>query len=185
VPKKLVILDRDGVINHDSPNYIKTVDEFVPLNGAIDAIANLTKNGFFVAVATNQSGIGRGFYSLKTLQQMHDKLRRLIREKGGDLGEILYCPHLPDDNCRCRKPQPQMLQRIIHYYGAEAKKTYFVGDSLSDIKAAQNAGCKPILVTTGKGEQTLQNYQEQKLGLPPFFADLQTFSSWLIKKDRS
>jgi len=178
---KLVILDRDGVINYDSDNYIKTLDEFVPIDTSINAIAKLNQNGFLVAVATNQSGIGRGFYSEKTLHKMHMRLRKLVNMAGGDLGEILHCPHLPTDNCRCRKPQPELLNRILNYYGKSAENTYFVGDSLSDVLAAKNANCLPILVKTGKGKNTLKSGKLPKDCL--IFEDLAEFTNYLVGKN--
>jgi|GEM_PF-122664 len=153
---KLVILDRDGVINHDSDLYIKSLDEFVVIESSITAIVRLSKAGFNIAIATNQSGIGRGFYAVDDLMQMHNKLCSLITQKGGKLGMIQYCPHLPSDNCKCRKPNPLMLNQILKYYDANPKNIYFVGDSLTDLLAAKNAGCKSALVKTGKGTKTLQ-----------------------------
>jgi len=177
---KLVILDRDGVINFDSDDYIKTVDEFIPLSGSIEAIANLAKNGFKVAIATNQSGIGRRFYDLSVLSQIHAKLRGLVAVFGAELGIIKFCPHLPSDNCLCRKPKPQMLLEIIEFYQVKACDVYFVGDSFSDIKAGENAGCKTALVKTGKGFQSLDFYKQQNLNPPICFDDLADFANFLI-----
>ena len=152
---KLLILDRDGVINQDSDAYIKSVEEWIPLPGAIEAIAQLSKAGWTVAVATNQSGIARGYYDLATLDAMHARLRALVAEQGGELGLVVYCPHGPDEGCACRKPKPGMLHTIAKHYGADLTECWFVGDSLSDLQAAKAVDSQPVLVKTGKGLQTL------------------------------
>ena len=152
---KLLILDRDGVINEDSDAYIKTLDEWIPVPGSIDAIARLSKGGWTVAVATNQSGLARGYYDAATLESMHARLRQLVAEQGGDVGLIVHCPHGPDDGCDCRKPKPGMLRQIATHYGTELAGVWFVGDSQSDLEAALAVHCQPVLVKTGKGERTL------------------------------
>ena len=152
---KLLILDRDGVINYDSDAYIKSVEEWLPLPGAIEAIAQLSKSGWTVAVATNQSGIARGYYDVATLEAMHERLRALVAEQGGEVGLIVYCPHGPDEGCACRKPKPGMLQTIAEHYGADLAECWFVGDSLGDLQAAQAVDSQPVLVKTGKGLLTL------------------------------
>lgn len=152
---KLLILDRDGVINQDSDDYIKSLDEWIPIPSAITAIARLSKAGWTVAVATNQSGIARGYYDLATLESMHQRLRELVAEQGGELGIVVYCPHGPDDGCDCRKPKPGMLLQIAQHYGADLHGVWFVGDSRGDLDAALAVDCQPVLVKTGKGERTL------------------------------
>lgn len=152
---KLLILDRDGVINQDSDAYIKSLDEWIPIPSAITAIARLSKAGWTVAVATNQSGIARGYYNLATLESMHQRLRERVAEQGGELGLVVYCPHGPDEGCDCRKPKPGMLLQIAQHYGAELRGTWFVGDSRGDLDAALAVDCQPVLVKTGKGERTL------------------------------
>lgn len=152
---KLLILDRDGVINEDSDAYIKSVAEWLPLPGAIEAIAQLSRAGWTVAVATNQSGIARGYYDLATLDAMHERLRALVAEQGGEVGLIVYCPHGPDDACTCRKPQPGMLETIGQHYGQPLTDIWFVGDSLTDLQTALSVGAQPVLVKTGKGLRTL------------------------------
>lgn len=152
---KLLILDRDGVINQDSDDYIKTLDEWIPIPGAIDAIARLSKAGWTVTVATNQSGLARGYYDLATLEAMHARLRQLVAEQGGELGLIVHCPHGPDDGCECRKPKPGMLRQIAAHYHTNLNGIWFVGDSSGDLAAAQAVDCQPVLVKTGKGERTL------------------------------
>ncbi|WAH58781.1 D-glycero-beta-D-manno-heptose 1,7-bisphosphate 7-phosphatase [Pseudomonas silvicola] len=152
---KLVILDRDGVINEDSDAYIKSVQEWIPIPGSIDAIAQLSKAGWTVAVATNQSGIARGYYDLATLDAMHARLRTLVAEQGGEVGLIVYCPHGPDAGCDCRKPRPGMLKAIAAHYQADLAGLWFVGDSMGDLEAALAVDSQPVLVKTGKGPKTL------------------------------
>ncbi|HDS1733636.1 MULTISPECIES: D-glycero-beta-D-manno-heptose 1,7-bisphosphate 7-phosphatase [Pseudomonas] len=152
---KLLILDRDGVINHDSDAYIKSLEEWIPIAGSIEAIAQLSKAGWTVAVATNQSGIARGYYSLDTLEAMHARLRALVAAEGGEVGHIVYCPHGPDEGCACRKPKPGMLLAIAEQYRVALDGIWFVGDSKGDLEAALAVGAQPVLVKTGKGEKTL------------------------------
>lgn len=152
---KLLILDRDGVINHDSDAYIKSVQEWLPIPGSIQAIAQLSKAGWTVAVATNQSGIARGYYGLDVLEAMHERLRELVAQQGGEVGLIVYCPHGPDEGCDCRKPKPGMLNAVADHYGVPLAGVWFVGDSLGDLEAAKAVDCQPVLVKTGKGEKTL------------------------------
>lgn len=152
---KLLILDRDGVINYDSDAYIKNLDEWIPLPGAIEAIARLSRAGWTVAVATNQSGLARGYYDQAALDAMHARLRQLVAEQGGELGLIVHCPHGPDDGCDCRKPKPGMLRQIAAHYGTSLAGVWFVGDSSGDLNAALAVGCQPVLVKTGKGLLTL------------------------------
>jgi len=151
---KLLILDRDGVINQDSDAYIKSVEEWIPIPGSIEAIAALSQAGWTVAVATNQSGIARGYYSLDTLQAMHDELRRQVGEAGGEVGAILFCPHGPDEGCDCRKPNPGMLRAIGGHYDVPLDGIWFVGDSYSDLAAGLSVSAQPVLVKTGKGLKT-------------------------------
>jgi D-glycero-D-manno-heptose 1,7-bisphosphate phosphatase len=174
---KLLILDRDGVINYDSDAYIKSLDEWLPLPGAVEAIARLSQAGWTVAVATNQSGIARGYYDLATLDAMHARLRELVAEQGGELGLVVYCPHGPDEGCNCRKPKPGMLEQIAAYYGAALTGVWFVGDSSGDLTAAGAVDCQPVLVKTGKGERTLAK------GLPAgtlIFDDLAAVADQLL-----
>ncbi|MBI6780158.1 D-glycero-beta-D-manno-heptose 1,7-bisphosphate 7-phosphatase [Pseudomonas syringae] len=174
---KLLILDRDGVINHDSDTYIKSVAEWLPIPGSIEAIAALSKAGWTVAVATNQSGIARGYYDLATLDAMHVRLRKLVAEQGGELGLIVYCPHGPDDGCTCRKPKPGMLQAIARHYTADLRGLWFVGDSKGDLQAALAVDSQPVLVMTGKGRKTLEG------GVPAgtlIFDDLAAVAAELI-----
>lgn len=152
---KLLILDRDGVINQDSDDYIKSLAEWIPIPSAITAIARLSRAGWTIAVATNQSGIARGYYDLATLESMHQRLHELVAEEGGQLGLVVYCPHSPDEGCDCRKPKPGMLRQIAQHYGVDLHGIWFVGDSRGDLDAALAVDCQPVLVKTGKGERTL------------------------------
>lgn len=158
----LVILDRDGVINEDSDDYIKSVDEWIPLPGSIAAIAKLSNAGFDVVIATNQSGLGRGLFTLDDLEAMHQRLVGLVEDAGGRIAGIFYCPHTPEDECDCRKPKPGMIDAIADVMGEDVSGCPIVGDSLRDLQAGAARGCKPILVKTGKGAQTLT-----KLGADP------------------
>ena len=157
---KLIILDRDGVINQDSDAYIKSADEWIPIPGSLEAIAKLNRAGYTVAVATNQSGLSRGYFDLKTLSAMHRKMEMLLSEHGGQIDGIFYCPHGPKDGCECRKPAPGMLHEIGERFQADLSNVLFIGDTISDMKAAESAGVKPLLVRTGKGEKTEQLLDE-------------------------
>lgn len=150
----LIILDRDGVINHDSDDFIKTPDEWLPIPGSIDAIAKLSKAGYAIAVASNQSGIGRGLFDQAALEMMHAKLRFLVEELGGRVDLIVVCPHAPGDGCDCRKPKPGLFLQIRDHFGVPLSGVIAVGDNLRDLQAAEAAGATPVLVRTGKGLAT-------------------------------
>ena len=152
--RRLVILDRDGVINRDSAEFVKSTAELMPLPGSVDAIARLSNAGFTVAVASNQSGIARGLFDRAALSAMHKKLRRLVSKQGGRIDRIVVCPHGPDDDCDCRKPRPGLLKRLSRHYGANLDGVPVVGDSLRDLEAAVAVGAKPMLVRTGNGRKT-------------------------------
>ena len=150
----LLILDRDGVINEDSDAYIRSLEEWIPIPGSIEAIAALSRAGFRIAIATNQSGLSRGYFTLDTLQEIHAKLYQLVEEKGGSIAGIFYCPHLPDEGCNCRKPATGLIEAIEAELEESAVGAYFIGDSLKDLQAARSHGCRPVLVKTGKGCDT-------------------------------
>lgn len=175
---KLIILDRDGVINQDSDQYVRTVDEWIPIPGSIQAIAALSQAGYTIAIATNQSGIGREYYTLDTLQLMHEKMQQLVSAAGGTVDYIAFCPHIDADQCQCRKPLPGMLSEILETTAAPAATTWMVGDSLRDLQAAWPLNIATALVTTGKGEKTLAN-PELKPDTP-VFSDLAHFSRHLL-----
>ncbi len=157
-PYDLIILDRDGVINEDSDSYIKSVDEFRPYPASLEAIARLKAAGITVAVATNQSSLARGYFDVATLDAMHAKLARELAavDPAAKIDKIVYCPHHPDDGCDCRKPRPGMLLELMREFGAAREKTVFIGDNLSDLRAARAAGVAFVLVRTGKGERVLK-----------------------------
>ncbi len=167
---QLVILDRDGVINEDADDYIKSVDEFVPLPGSLAAIARLNRAGYTVAVATNQSGVGRGLFDLATLEAMHEKLARLLAQEGGRVDHIVYCPHAPGEGCDCRKPRPGLMRQIAAHYKTSLTGVPVIGDSLRDLEAARAVGARPMLVRSGKGERTLA--AGNGLDGVPVYADL-------------
>lgn len=154
-PEKLVILDRDGVINLDSDDYIKSPEEWIPIEESIEAIAALSKAGYRIAVATNQSGIARGLFDAFTLARIHQKLCSEVESAGGMVDGIFFCPHGPNDGCDCRKPEPGLLRAIADEFNVDLQGVPLVGDSLKDIQVARKMGCKPFLVRTGKGLQTL------------------------------
>jgi D-glycero-D-manno-heptose 1,7-bisphosphate phosphatase len=174
---KLVILDRDGTINHDSDDYIKSPQEWRPIRGSLEAIARLTQAGYRVVVATNQSGIARGLFTTRTLFAIHDGLQRALGQVGGRIDAFFFCPHAPDSGCECRKPQPGMLLEVSRRFNISLKDTYMVGDSRKDLEAATAAGARPVLVLTGKGRKTRDEGK-----LPPgtqVFADLAAFAEQL------
>ncbi len=147
---KLVILDRDGTINEDSDDYVKSEAEWKPLPGALEAIAKLNHAGWHVVVASNQSGLGRGLFDVAALNAMHAKMHKLLAVAGGRVEAIFYCPHAPDQTCRCRKPSPGLFEQIGERYGVTLKGVPTVGDSARDIQAGAAVGCEPHLVLTGK-----------------------------------
>jgi D-glycero-D-manno-heptose 1,7-bisphosphate phosphatase len=166
--KKLVVLDRDGVINHESPDFVKSADEWIPLDGSIDAIAALTRGGFRVAVASNQSGLARGLFDYAALYAMHQKMRDLVSAAGGRIDHIVICPHGPDDGCDCRKPRPGLLLQVGKHFDMEMQNVPFIGDSVRDLLAARAAAARPILVRTGNGRKA-------EGGLPPELSGVEVF----------
>jgi len=177
---KLLILDRDGVINQDSDQYIKSPAEWKPIKGSIEAIARLTQGGWRIVVATNQSGIARGLFDMSTLNAIHDALHRAVILAGGRIEAIFFCPHAADSNCECRKPKPGMLREIERRLNIPLAGVPYVGDSLRDMQAAATAGARPVLVLTGKGRKT-----REAGGLPEgteVFADLAAFAAHLVEQ---
>jgi len=151
---KLVVLDRDGTINHDSDQYIKSPAEWKPIKGSLEAIARLTQAGFRVVVATNQSGLARGLFDMAALNAIHDVLQRAVHQAGGRIDAIFFCPHADESGCECRKPRPGMLLEIGKRLNVPMEGVPMVGDSLRDLQAAAAAGARPVLVLTGKGKKT-------------------------------
>src|SRR5689334_1917117 len=154
---KLIVLDRDGVINYDSDQFIKSPDEWRPIPGSLEAIARLHHAGYRVIVATNQSGIGRGLLDMATLIAINDKMHRALAQVGGRIDAVFYCPHTADAQCECRKPKCGMLKEIGVRFGMELTDVPCVGDSMRDLQCAEGVGGQPILVLTGKGERTLRD----------------------------
>lgn len=152
----LVILDRDGVINAESDNYIRSVADWAPLPDSLEAIAALSRGGYTVAVATNQSGLARGYFSLEDLEAIHAELCRRVEALGGTIAGIFYCPHHPEEGCDCRKPATGLLRAIERELGLPLATAVVIGDGLGDLQAAEAAGCKPLLVRTGRGQGTLE-----------------------------
>lgn len=181
---KIIILDRDGVINYESTKYIKTADEWEAINNSPEAIFNLTQIGYKVVVCTNQSGLGRGLYGLTELNEIHEKMHKVINNAGGAIEAIFLCPHTPEDNCSCRKPNPGMINEIFARFNVDdTAKVMFVGDSERDLMAIKSAGGIPVLVKTGNGKKTLS-----KGILPPgtlVFDDLFALSEYLLDLDEA
>lgn len=178
--KPLIILDRDGVINEDSDAYVKSVDEWIPIPGSIEAIGRLSRAGYRVAVATNQSGIGRGYYDLATLQAMHDRMLSLVWAAGGNIDAICFCPHIETDGCNCRKPLPGLLLQIQEQLRVPLEGAYMVGDSIRDLEAGQAVGCRLVLVRTGKGEKSCHKLAGSGLANVSIYANLAEFVDHLL-----
>jgi len=177
---KLIILDRDGVINRDSDDFIKSPNEWIALPGSLEAIARLNQAGYQVAVATNQSGVARGLFSIVTLNAIHQKLHASAQQIGAHIDAIFFCPHAASDHCDCRKPKPGMLRAIGQRFGVSLKGVPVVGDSLRDLQSGYVLGCTPYLVLTGKGEKT-----REKGGLPPgtqVFPNLAAVADHLLRQ---
>jgi len=172
---KYIVLDRDGVINEDSDAYIKSPEEFIPIPGSLEAITRLNKADYKIIVSTNQSGIARHYFTEATLEKMHEKLNNLLANQGGELEEIYYCPHGPDDDCDCRKPKPGMLNQIISKFTIAPAELIVIGDSLRDLQSALAVGAQPVLVETGKGQKTkLAIKTLPELAGTPVYKDLST-----------
>lgn len=180
---KLVIFDRDGTINQDRDDYVKSADEWIPMPGVLDAIARLNHAGWHVVVATNQSGLGRGLYDMAALNAMHAKMHKLLAAAGGRIDAVFYCPHSPDDHCNCRKPAPGLFEQIAERYGMELTRVPCVGDTLRDLQAGAAVGCTPHLVLTGKGEKLRgkplpHDYPAGTL----VHNDVSAFADWLLQQ---
>jgi D-glycero-D-manno-heptose 1,7-bisphosphate phosphatase len=180
---KLIILDRDGTINADRDDYVKSPEEWQPLPRSLEAIARMNHAGWRVVIASNQSGLGRGLFDVATLNAMHDKMNHLLAQEGARVEAVFFCPHTQDDRCDCRKPLSGLFEQIAKRTGVDLKTVPTVGDSLRDLQAGANVGCEPHLVLTGKGEA----FKGQALS-PQFpqntrvHADLYAFSEWLLNE---
>lgn len=165
----LILLDRDGVINHDAADYVKTADEWLPIEGSLEAIARLCHADYRVYIVSNQSGIGRGLFGIETLGDIQARMQGLLHALGGRIDGLFFCPHHPDEKCRCRKPADGLLQDLSQRLGVSLKDTPFVGDTMKDVQAAKTAGARPLLVRTGRGEETLRQ--------PDFPGDVKVFDN--------
>jgi D-glycero-D-manno-heptose 1,7-bisphosphate phosphatase len=180
---KLVILDRDGTINSDSDDFVKSPDEWLPLPGSLEAIARLNHGGWHVVIASNQSGLGRGLFDVASLNAMHAKMHKLLAAKGGRIDAVFYCPHSPEESCNCRKPLPGLYEQIGARFGVPLKGVPTAGDSLRDLQAGASVGCEPHLVLTGKSARFRHGALPE--GLPTgtlVHQDLGAFADFLIER---
>ena len=181
---KVVFLDRDGVINRDSPAYIKSREEFEFLPGSLTALARLHKTGYNVIVITNQSAVNRGMISLKELDGMHRMMTNTIQRHGGQIRDIYYCPHRPDEGCDCRKPKPGLILKACNQYKIDLNHSIMVGDSVKDIECARNAGCaKAVLVKTGNGPKSEKELSVRGLKADYVAKDLENAVDWITKEN--
>ena len=188
-PMKLVILDRDGTINEDRDDYVKSPEEWVPVPGALEAIARLNHNGWHTVVATNQSGIGRGLFDMSALSAMHLKMHQMLAVHGGRVDAVFFCPHVSSDHCACRKPLPGLFQQIGERFSIDLREVPVVGDTLRDLQAGVAAGCEPHLVRTGKAspERMSEAQVAELVAQVPgtvVHSSLDAFAEWLIARDR-
>ncbi len=183
---KLIILDRDGTINSDSDDFVKTPDEFIPLPGALEAIARLNHAGWHVVIASNQSGLGRGLFDVTSLNAIHAKMHKLLAAAGGRIDAVFYCPHSPEESCHCRKPLPGLFEQIGARFGVPLLGVPAVGDSVRDVQAGAAAGCEPHLVLTGKSAcYGAGGPGGQPEGLPAgtvLHADLSAFADYMLER---
>ncbi|MDJ0910786.1 MAG: D-glycero-beta-D-manno-heptose 1,7-bisphosphate 7-phosphatase [Woeseiaceae bacterium] len=177
--RELIILDRDGVINRDSKEFVKSPEEWLPLPGSIEAIARLSQAGYTLAVASNQSGLARGLFDWDTLHAMHDKLHGLVNDAGGRIDRIVVCPHGPDDDCDCRKPKPGLFHQLEQHYGQSLAGVIAVGDSLRDLQAAAAVSARPVLVRTGNGAETEKKLSGEFEGIDVFDSLADAADHWL------
>ncbi|MDD5275817.1 MAG: D-glycero-beta-D-manno-heptose 1,7-bisphosphate 7-phosphatase [Methylovulum sp.] len=174
---RYVLLDRDGVINEDSDDFIKSPEEWLPIAGSLEAIALLNAHGYKIAVITNQSGLARGLFDTAMLEKIHEKMCHLVSAKGGKIDAIYYCPHGADSACHCRKPQPGLLEQCADEHQLTLTDTFFIGDSLRDLQAGLAVNAKPILVKTGKGQKTLTRLPNLNI---PVFDSLYDAASYIV-----
>lgn len=178
---RLIILDRDGVINHDRTDFIKSPDEWQPLPGSVEAIAAASRAGVRLVVVSNQSGLARGLFDISTLHAIHRRMLEAVQEQGGQIDGIFYCPHGPEAGCSCRKPEPGLLHMVSERLHKSLEDVPFIGDRLSDLEAARRAGARPVLVRTGRGQETLD--AGIGLELVPVFPDLAAALENLLDDD--
>jgi D-glycero-D-manno-heptose 1,7-bisphosphate phosphatase len=186
-PIKLIILDRDGTINEDRDDYVKSPDEWVPIPGALEAIARLNHAGWHTVIATNQSGLGRGTFDMATLNAMHTKMNQMLAKQGGRIDAVFFCPHAPEETCTCRKPLPGLFEQIGERFGVSLDDVPVVGDTVRDLQAGVAVGCQPHLVRTGKGARLDAAQLEALCALVPgtvVHADLTAFAEHIIRAER-
>lgn len=184
--QKLLILDRDGVINVESSEFVKSPEEWIPIKGSLEAIGRLSQAGFEIVVITNQSGIGRGYFSADMLAKMHARMIDFVQQYGGKIQSILFCPHTAEDNCDCRKPKDGMYKELAERLNISFGNVYSVGDSVRDLLAAKSAGANPVLVKTGNGKKSLKeidNSPELGLNQAPVFDNLSSFADALLNNE--
>jgi D-glycero-D-manno-heptose 1,7-bisphosphate phosphatase len=184
---KLIILDRDGTINEDRDDFVKSPEEWVPLPGALEAIARLNHAGWHTVLATNQSGLGRGLFDMAMLNAMHARMNQMLAKHGGRIDAVFFCPHAPEEQCDCRKPLPGLMRQIGERYGVDLSEVPMVGDALRDLQAGMAAGCPTHLVRTGKAGQLDEAQLEQMLQQVPgtkVHADLSAFAEAIILEER-
>jgi D-glycero-D-manno-heptose 1,7-bisphosphate phosphatase len=182
---KLIILTRDGVINHGSDELIKSVDEWHPIDGSLQAMGRLYQAGYTLVIATNQSGIAKGLYDIQTLHAIHAKMGRMLEQYGGQVDSVFFCPHAPEEDCDCRKPRDGLFRDIMTRYQCSLKNVPAIGDCLRDIQAARSAGAQPVLVKTGKGENTLEKAKKKDLKGVPVYQDLAEVADAILAESDS
>jgi len=180
----LIILDRDGTINEDRDDYVKSADDWIPIPGSLEAIARLNHAGWHTVIASNQSGLGRGLFDMAALNAMHAKMNSLLVKVGGRIDAVFFCPHTPDESCDCRKPMPGLFRQIGERYGVDLANVPVVGDSLRDLQAGAAVGCKPHLVRTGKGAATVAGNVLHQVPGTVVHDDLAAFAEHLIQEER-
>lgn len=177
---RLILLDRDGVINYDSPDYIRDADQWIPIPGSLEAIAALKQTGYLVAVCTNQAGVGRGLMSRAALDRIHERMAATLAGLGVVLDGLRFCPHRPEDDCTCRKPRPGMLSATMDDLGVPPSRAVYVGDTLKDVQAAQAAGCRAVLVRTGHGAEV--EGRARRMGVDWVADDLWEFARQFLEE---
>lgn len=180
---RAVFLDRDGVINVNRADNVRTWEEFIFENGSLEALARLGATDFRVIVISNQSGIGRGQMTQETVEEIHRRMSDETARAGGRIHRVYYCPHLVEDRCMCRKPSPEMVLRGRDEYSLDLASSYLIGDWVDDIRAARNAGVTPLLVQTGRGQRALQEMQTLEIPLPEVFENLREAVNWILEKE--
>lgn len=183
--QRAVFLDRDGVINLNRPDNVRSWEQFIFEPGALDALRRLGASDLLVLVVTNQSGIGRGHMTQETVEDIHARMRAHIEGVGGRITQVYFCPHIPDDNCICRKPSPGMLLQGRDEFGLDLAQAYFIGDWVDDIRAARAAGVTPLLVRTGRGEKALAEMQTLEMPLPIILDNLSAAVDWILQQEDS